>query len=193
MILHVATPLHDGRVHSLYLAGALESMRDFAGAVRFDSTVGSHISLNRTRLTRRFLESDATHLLFVDSDIGWRSSDVRALLDANVEGVSGCYVRRSEGTVPARVLEGGESVGPVVECDLLPAGFLLLARAGVERTWNHYGAEAWCFDYSPELGHVGEDYAFSRRWCELGGRLWLHTGVKLLHCGDHAFAVPGDS
>ncbi|MDR3507816.1 MAG: hypothetical protein P4L64_07965 [Caulobacteraceae bacterium] len=40
----------------------------------------------------------------------------------------------------------------------------------------------------PETGiYLSEDYAFCRRWLELGGRIWLDTESKLTHIGAQSF------
>ncbi len=40
----------------------------------------------------------------------------------------------------------------------------------------------------PETGiYLSEDYAFCRRWLELGGKIWLDTQSRLTHIGAHNF------
>ena len=40
----------------------------------------------------------------------------------------------------------------------------------------------------PDTGiYLSEDYAFCRRWLELGGKIWLDTQSRLTHIGAHNF------
>ncbi len=54
----------------------------------------SLITRARNRLTHRFLQSDSTHLLWVDADIGFKASDVFRLLDADRDVIAGAYTTK---------------------------------------------------------------------------------------------------
>lgn len=192
MSLYITTPTADGWIHRLCERGALECMTAFAGAVARDTGEDSWLPRERGELTARFLKSEFDHMLCVDSDIGWRAADAKALLATGLDVVSGSYVKREEGTpvIPAQLLDGGEQRGEVVECELVPAGFLLVSRKAALRMVEAYGAGSWCGDYTREAGHVTEDFGFCRRWRALGGRVWLHTGVRVAHVGSKVFTVP---
>jgi hypothetical protein len=34
---------------------------------------------------------------------------------------------------------------------------------------------------------VSEDYAFCRRWIDIGGKVWVDLQCRLLHLGQHNF------
>ena len=41
----------------------------------------------------------------------------------------------------------------------------------------------------PETGHyLSEDYAFCRRWRDLGGEVWADVEARLTHVGHAAYA-----
>jgi hypothetical protein len=40
----------------------------------------------------------------------------------------------------------------------------------------------------PDSGrYLSEDYAFCRRWRDIGGKIWVDLHCKLLHLGQHNF------
>lgn len=184
--LYVATPLYNGQIGVMYLRGALDVQRAFPGA-QFVDEVGTYLAINRQILTERFLASSASHLLFVDSDIGWNAKNVQALLDADVDMVSGVYLQRNgERIIPAEPIGGKDPERPeLIECYMVPAGFLLLRRAMLERMTQAYaGLPLWSMNYTAERGYVGEDVHFSRQWRAIGGRIWLQPKAIVDHVGE---------
>jgi len=153
-------------------------------------------------LTARFLDSAATHMLCVDSDIGWTPADAQKLLDAGKDFVSGCYCRKQTSRdIPAELT--GNREGDLLEASTVPAGFLLLSRAAVERMVGAYRhlqyknawGQAWAL-WSPMFEHgaqFGEDTSFCLRWRGLGQKIWMHSGVILQHIGECSYVpdAPG--
>ena len=47
------------------------------------------------------------------------------------------------------------------------------------------------YDFFPLGSYDGvfmsEDYAFCRRWREIGGRIWADLNIRLTHSGAHAY------
>jgi hypothetical protein len=199
--LFVATPLHSGWLHYAYVAGALQAMTAFAGRIAFQVQTGSFLPINRDVLTARFLESAATHMLCIDSDIGWTPADAQALLATRKDFISGCYPKKQPNpTVPAKLT--GHRQGDIWEAEYVPGGFLLLSRACVERMVGAYraleykrdGMKLWALWSSLFIDgetYAGEDVAFCNRWRALGGQVWLHQGVALKHYGETCFEIPG--
>ena len=195
--LFVATPLADGRMHLGYTIGLLEVARDFAGRYRMDTQSG-FLPRARDGLTHRFLESGASHMLNVDSDISWSADDAQALINTGLDFVSGCYATKTEDRkIPAAVLDGDEKA-QIVEAYFVPGGFLLVTRETVLKMVEHYGELRY---HQDGLGDVvglwlpiyegnryySEDISFCRRWRSMGGKIWLHRGVILDHTGQATF------
>lgn len=193
--LFIGIPLHDGRVHAQTMAGCLQSMVAFRDRIKIVQQGGSFLPRNRDILTRHFLDSPATHMLCVDSDIGWAPDDVQALLDTGKDFVSGCYAKKQPNRqIPAGLLSRRE--GQLIEASYVPGGFLLLSRPCVERMVGAYRDLAyrvpeigtvwalWASIYDRVTGYDGEDVAFCRRWRDIGGEIWLHSGVILRHFGE---------
>lgn len=198
--IFVASPLMDGSCNYLYVAGALQAMTHFAGRVAFEVDLHSSLPRSRDTLTARFLDSSASHMLCIDSDVGWTPADAQALLDTGLDFVSGTYCKKQpDRAIPAKLIDDGP--GPVREAEYVPGGFLLVSRAAVERMVGAYRHLAyttergtiwalWAEIFERGETYSGEDVSFCRRWRAIGGKVWLHTGVVLKHVGDQVF-LPG--
>lgn len=81
------------------------------------------------------------------------------------------------------------------------AGFLLIRRAALQRivaahpelaaTLEDGSRAVMVFDpmVEPETGqHLSEDYAFCRRWRDLGGEIWADVEARLTHVGHTAYS-----
>ena len=85
--LFVATPMYGGQCAGYYTQSIMElnitlqkAGIEAAYSFMFNESL---ITRARNALTKGFLKSDATHLMFIDSDIKFRSSDVLAMLGAD--------------------------------------------------------------------------------------------------------------
>ncbi len=85
------------------------------------------------RAHRPLLRSNATHLLCVDSDIGFTAADVQKLLSARRQDfASVCTQKKTVDRLLATPLRN-QRQGDLVEAHYAAAGFLLLTRSCVER------------------------------------------------------------
>jgi hypothetical protein len=232
--LFLATPCYGGQV-SIYFLQAVLALQ---GACE-QRGVGLHVELlendalitrARARLAWRFLaHPHATHLLFVDADIGFAPENAFRLLDAGHDVAGGVYPLKHIDWAKARAAaQAGakdlmaKSVGYVIRFVPTPdnsveveggfakaayvgTGFLMIRRAALARVAAAHpelacdlsevepGATevAMVFDTLVEPGtgeHLSEDYAFCRRWRELGGDIWADMEARLTHVGHAAYA-----
>ena len=149
------------------------------------------ITRSRNTLVGRFRGTDATHVLFVDADIGFSPEDVFRLVSHGHDVIGGLYpVRASIWDDAARArLQGGEDPetaafryvgepsGPVGSDGLVPAryagtGFLLISRGAIERLVDAY-PETRC-----RHGHV----AAGRERVEAGSGAVLAEFHALFDC-----------
>lgn len=232
--LFLATPCYGGQVSIFFLRSVMALQA--ACAAR---GVGLHVELlendalitrARARLAHRFLaHGEATHLLFVDADIGFAPENALRLLDAGHAVAGGVYpLKHIDWTKAREAARAGaadlmaKSVGYVIRFIPTPdnsvevedgfakaayvgTGFLLIARAALEQVRAAHpdlradlsdlepgGADtAMVFDtlIEAETGqHLSEDYAFCRRWRDLGGDIWADMASRLTHVGHAAYA-----
>lgn len=109
----LATPCFGGLVHQTYMLSVcalLAAARERGIAISLELLGGDAlIARARSLLVGRFLDRpDATHLLFVDADIGFSPEAVFRLLDADKAFVAGLYPLKAVQweALPARVVAG---------------------------------------------------------------------------------------
>lgn len=195
----LATPLLDGRVHHAYMTGAVQM--SLAAEDRFivNKYTGSYMPANRDVLTHNFLRSGATHLLFVDPDIGWGPEHVETLTLAKKDFITGIYAKKQPDRAIAQVLLE-QREGELIEALYTAPGFLLLSRGCVERLVGAHpelvydtGSDRVCSLWSPTFDGkpYSEDMSFCARWRALGGRIWADPRVVLKRYGDSVFLPRG--
>ncbi|HEY3497133.1 MAG TPA: hypothetical protein VGK73_20685 [Polyangiaceae bacterium] len=196
--IFIACPMHDGWMHHECAGGVLTAMQSFD--CTWSPLVGTGLARQRDLLLAKFLESDCTHILWVDSDIGWRAGDAQSLLDTGKDFVAGCYCRKRFGPdIPVNLT--GTVEGDLYECTHVPTGFLLVTRAAVERMVEHFRPTMTYRDdllgrsevvslCTQVVGEGTEDLSFCRRWREVGGRIWLHGKIQVGHFDGNTCFMP---
>lgn len=160
--------------------------------------VGSpYISCARSVMLRKALDAMATHIVFIDHDLSWQPEDLLALIEAEGDVVAGTYRFKTDevefmGTLIPDI-HGLPQVRPdgAVKAHFIPAGFLKITRMAVSRFIAAYPELTYgdkcnpCVDLFNHGAHegqwFGEDYAFSRRWRELGGEIVILPRLNLVH------------
>lgn len=188
----IATPLHDARVHGVYMAGFMDAAARWP--CRWIAVNGTSLMRQRDMLVAKFLETDCTHLLWVDSDIGWSAADAEKLRETGKEFVAGCYARKSKrADVPAVLLPNRE--GELYEASHVATGFLLVSREALKQmtigapTYTSAGVTYNSY-FHQRLEEGTDDLAFCRRYRESGGQVWLHTGCVVVHMDGNTPYLP---
>lgn len=208
--LMIATPCGDGRYERVYqsaLFNTFELLRQCKASVNFgEMPYCSDIVLARTKLFGMFLRSEATHVLFIDSDMGWAPQDVVKLLayDRDFVAVAGPRKVYPPSFAVQNTNERGQPVPLTVEGDTglvdvsdIGMAFSLLSRRCCERMRDAYQDELayntneGATEYAVFLPTVvnkryrSEDFSFCYRWRKIGGRIYCDSAVSLAHIGAH--------
>ena len=169
----------------------------------------SLISRARNTLTAKFLAMpDATHLFFVDADIGWEPWHLLVLLNRDVDVIGGLYPMK---TMPIKwVVNGfeGAEEGPdgLQEVSKAGTGFLLMKKHVFEKLKSHPAVKQYKNDigldpkYDAHLKtyfdtavrqnrYYSEDWTFCENWRDMGGRIWMDKRVLLRHSGSYVFCM----
>lgn len=203
-----ATPAFDGRVHVQYAIALAETsilLASHSIGIQLNiNCSGSLLVAERNRLNKAFLASDCTHLLCIDSDLGWPPQAVKAMIDHDVDFVAGLYPARGETTFLFRpVLNEDTSLVKneknLLKMNYIPAGFMLIKRHVIERMNSHF-AHLYFEPKNDKLKHEngyclfntevidgefwGEDYVFCRRVREAGFDIWVDPLIEFDHAGS---------
>lgn len=210
--IFLATPCYGGLAHVLYMR-SLVALRPACAARR----IGLHLELGggealigraRAAMMARFLTSPASHLLFVDGDVGFEPDAVFRLLDAGREVVGRVYPAKTQPDPEARALEfeplsPPDRPGPDGLCRVasVGAGFLMISRGAAQRMVDAHpqlharlgdvqdvaaASAAMVFDSFVDLAsgrYLADHQAFCHRWRALGGEVWADLQPGLSHVG----------
>jgi hypothetical protein len=238
--LVVATPCFGGQVSSIYAGSIFHLQRAVRSRPNMELTVlmrdgDALITRARANLVTLFLDNPAaTHLLFVDADIGFTPDQVFRLIESEADVVAGVYpIKRINWDKAKRMLESGRPQAPSAALDYVVeledpdrviavngftrvrfagTGFLMIRRDVLEKMCRHpdYAPLQFFREHSldelagspnrfalfecmidPRTGtYLSEDFAFCKRWTDIGGDIWADLESRLDHVGPSVF--PGD-
>ncbi len=157
----------------------------------------------RNECVHVFLQSECSHLLFIDDDIEFEPNHVLSLMSEKKPVISGVYSLRGKNR---RLCAWHDRGRPVRTADLkgapfrvhyTGAGFLLIERSVLEEL-SADSPEYRCrgetmrkvFNTEVVDGvDLGEDYAFCKRCHEHSVPIYLHPKVDLIHWGPFGHDV----
>lgn len=167
----------------------------------------SLITRGRNNLVAKFLYNKAaTHLMFIDVDLGFDPEAIIRLMLANQDVVGGVYpmkripIRYVINTVPNPV-----TMGDLVEVSTLGTGFMMVKRHVIENLINLHPELKYRDNigigpqYEPLMyglfdtmidkddNYLSEDWTFCYLWRLAGGKIFADTGIKLDHTGYHKY------
>jgi hypothetical protein len=170
----------------------------------------SLISRARNTLTAKFLNTpESTHLMFIDSDIGWEPWHLLVMLNARKDVIGGLYPMKSlpvkwcVNGIPGK--ENGTPEEPnIVEVSKTGTGFLLIKRDVFEKLNQHPATRPFNNDIGlpeelnpymktyfdtavRENRYYSEDWTFCENWRDLGGQVFVDKRVLLRHVGTYVF------
>lgn len=178
--VYIATPAYDGKVQVDYAMSVAETCQ-LATAMGVRITVcimrnNIFIDHARNHFARLFLETDASHLFFIDSDLKFEPRAVLSLVKSDFDISAGVYPKRQDGEeYPARFAINPATDGIWTEngwvlCTHVPTGFLCIKRHIIEEMYKE-APEYRCANEDPvkrlfytyineNQNLVGEDFAF---------------------------------
>lgn len=209
----IATPAYDGSVYVPYAVSLAETFHLLeANGIKCQIAIncsGSLLVAERNRLLKQFLASDCTHMLCIDSDLGWAPQAVIAMILKDEDFVAGVYPTRREMKFLFRpiVNEDGSLVvseKKLIEMEAVPAGFMLIKRAVIEKLIEdnkhlyfqpknpeEQKNDGYCI-FNTELidGEFwGEDYVFCLRAKASGFKIWVDPCVEFDHAGQRGMLL----
>lgn len=205
----IAIPAYTGQIHLGTMRSIISDMLMLAErgdkVTILDETGNAMIAHGRDLICAKFLGSEATDLVFVDTDVTWARGSLVSLLDRPVDVVAGIYPKRSDPVdffvrwLDKPMLVADPDTG-LLEVDGVPSGLLRITRAALTKMVLAYPKTRFADRYAPNgFAHAlfdnihegdayyGEDFSFCRRYREIGGRIWIDPELHLGHIGFKTF------
>jgi hypothetical protein len=235
--LFVATPVHsECSIH--YTQSLLELQKECWRkkiGVRFHLMKSSLVTQGRNMCVSAFLESDSTHLLFIDSDISFNAGAAERLVACDKDVISIPYPLKdmnwdkalklfNEGKLktaqdirnkafyryPMKVPDNNaiKIKDGIIEVTHSPTGFMMIKREVFDKMiekyphlridqdqvingknerlphmWNFFDTQ---FDQEKHT-YLGEDFAFCKRWKDIGGKCYAWIFDYITHVGEHQY------
>lgn len=218
----LATPCYGGQVVAPFMHGVVDTHvlceRNRIPLVMMTLHSESLVQRARNHLVARFLASKASHLVFIDADIGFTGQSVLRLVGHDLDVVAAPYRKKDRAKVDwALNVHGGETaeMDPrtgVFQCRHVATGFLCIKRRVLETLYDrhpewHYRLAPtegepgpWrdmlssifdCFRWpdTPDGAYLSEDWGFCHRAEAEGFKIWCDPGIILQHYGVTDFAA----
>lgn len=212
----ICTPCMTGQYDTRFMKSfhrTIKEIERFGGTADLAEVMYcADIALARSKLLGVFYRSKYTHMMWIDSDMGFREQDVVRLILRKRDFIGGVGPKKlypiqfaaskTEPDGTPIVLELDHNTG-LTEVNEVGMAFMLLSRHCVEsmieayQDLSYFGDEAGLeLDYAlfdPTITpntprrRLSEDYAFCRRWRNIGGKIEIMPDILLNHTGMHTF------
>ncbi len=219
--LFIATPAFGHQVTTNYANSLLKFVSTphptlaVSSAIHMQSGMAL-VTQARNNCVAYFLNSECTHFLFIDADIGFEPEAIYRLIEKDVPLALTPYPVKGYGKdhqlqfivhFPDKDNVRIDKSG-FTEITAGPTGFMMIKREVFEKLAEKYPErktvnkqlvgnkvetmeKGWYTFFEtaqdPENGYLGEDIAFCRLWTNIGGKIYADTQTPLTHFGSHAF------
>lgn len=161
------------------------------------TTVGNpYISAARSTMLRKALDAKADVIVFIDHDVSWKPDDMLKLIETEGDVVAGLYRFKKDEEHYMGVYDDAYGALKIredgaIKATRIPAGFMKITAGAVNRFMTEYPELCYGQKYNLHVdlfnhGAIdgawwGEDYAFSKRWCDIGGDIWVVPDLDINH------------
>ena len=209
--IQIATPCGEGKYNREYVksfhntacvlieCGAKVDWAEFPGC--------ADLALARAKILGNFLRSQHTHLMMIDSDMGWHYDDVVRLLLMGKDFVGAAGRKKTNKLEFAtNNCDDARNLLPLIsdpntgliQCTEVGMAFMCITKSCAQRIVDAHLELAFdgdngvieyaVFDpfiigVAPKRRRLSEDFAFCHRWSAIGGEIWLLPDVVLQHVG----------
>lgn len=212
-----ATPCYGGVLTDQYFLSMFRATQMLSQyGIKFRITTlrnESLITRARNILTAMFVESECTHLMFIDADIEFQPEDIIRAIAHDKDILAGAYPKKAlpvQYAINFKFIDKEKRRVRVENgaAEVLDAstGFFMIKRRVVEKMMAeypelHYKNDSnidpkfneYCYALFDTIidqrdnRYLSEDYCFCRRWQDLGGEIWIDLNTKLNHVGSYTF------
>lgn len=169
-----------------------------------------HVDDARNDLCRMFLQSEASHMMFVDGDVQFSASAIAQLLEYDRDIVCGIYPKKDDQETYPYLPLGKETEGGtgnisfdkdgLVEIKGAPGGFMCIRREVIQKLYDKDKNKGlWWTGRPDEKIRVAEifhrslvrgrsrrsgDYEFCEKARQAGYKIWAAPNLRFGHIGD---------
>ena len=200
--LIITTPMYEHKAYAAYVKSLVDTAIVLTKTnIQFEYWPGAgdfHVERAVNNVLNRFLHSDATDILMIDSDEGWNVEGVLRLLIHPEEVVSGVYRMKNNWmnwTAQVRQPPQGRELGDgtaLLIADRLPGGFLRIKKTALEKIARVIPERYMDGEMSTVpffLTKIKDglftscDYVFSDYCKQAGVPLWVDPDITIGHFG----------
>lgn len=200
--LIITTPMYEHKAFSAYVKSLVDTAVILTKTgIEFQYWPGAgdfHVERAVNGALNRFMLSDATDILMIDSDEGWSVEGVLRLLIHPEEVVSGCYRMKNnwgQWTAQIRQPPWGKELGDgtaLLAAERVPGGFLRIKKTALEKIarviperYQDGDLEVVPFFQTKIKDGLFTscDYIFSDYCKQAGVRLWVDPNITIGHFG----------
>jgi hypothetical protein len=211
--LFIGLPIY-GSIDPNFFRATLQFCQDAKIPCQIGDLCGdSAIGRARNSITKQFLNSDCTDLLFIDTDLVYSSEHIQRIITHDVDVIGGLYPKKDPRSLQW-VLNTMDTYAPplpqgIQEVKYVGTGFMRIRRGVFEKMLQSFGREIhytsdhdhktteWDFwhmgVYEYPDGHrrfLSEDWWFCQMWRDLGGKVFVDNHIILRHSGSAVFPLP---
>lgn len=208
--IFVGTPCYNGAYAAGYVIGLMALGRR-AVKGEFDLVYPPHIGdslVTRARngVLHTFLQTDCTHLMWIDDDITFTPDDVLSLVNSGYDFTCGAYPKKDQTKindpskmdyVVSRTFDKEVDANGWQSVSICGTGFMCWTRKVADTLleqakllpYKHGSAEdkfeyrIFHNDIGPGLVYMSEDYWVCWEWLKTSGKIWCNPNIKLSHAG----------
>ncbi len=202
--IFIAVPTHDKKIFCnchQSLMNALQVLLACNIPFNFCYEVGlPYISMARNNLVRKFMQSDCTHMIFIDSDVGFAPGAFHDLIISKEDVIGGAYPKKQDSEEYAVRLKKSDTDNVVFNEGVLMAeglatGFMKISRTAITRMQEAYPELLYNdgMTNQPTYNFFGEflingrmfydDFGFCHLWEKIGGEMWVLPNITFTHAG----------
>lgn len=211
--VYLGTPVQSGAPMLNYVISLIVSLREchangWPEPILYFRAGDSDVARARNAILGRFLKSDCTDLVLIDSDISWPPGTFTRLVTHKKDFVSGAYRGRTDEQEmyfirwpqQKEMWTDPDTGNPLLKADGVPLGFCRLKREVIERLFEATPHKRisdpiipdeefpWIIDFEWFDGaRYEEGYSLCKKWRDLGGEVWVDPMINLGHMGPKIF------
>lgn len=201
------TPCYGGMIHEAHFRSCLALKEELTKiGLAHDWLTGRNESLvtrARNEMTCSLLQTDHTHMMWLDADIEFESEHVAKLWNMDADIAVGVYAMKKPDKQWFAAWKDGALVRDLdqykepIEVDYAGTGFMMIRREVIETLAKTVPSYEGPSGRVPALymtpihndGFESEDYHFCRIAREAGFKVMMDPSVRLKHWGQYAFGA----